>query len=316
MKIVCLCFLTKIEYHTYMKKEEKDISEILNSKNGFVPKTREEEMLILQADTVDFEHTAEYIKPLIEKVLSRFEMEDSVYKMLYADLADDVKIAATRFLGNEESMNADYKFCTYFSWYISHEIDEMEKAGYEITRKGEVKKIKKNYPENAPVGAISIVRYFDAYYSLKGRPFTRLISCESYGYAEKIDGAVIVRFAKGVSADIHDKTMPGHMIPKRNLISESKKFDASLFDGLVQNLNITVKWSASAKYHGESNPEISIMKTEGILEGNESDRLVIKNPKTKSIQPLPEKEHPGDCVPTYYVIPKAAILEIQINEHE
>ncbi|MCX6739300.1 MAG: hypothetical protein NT098_04620 [Candidatus Parcubacteria bacterium] len=299
-----------------MKKEEKETSEILNSKNGFVPKTREEEMLILQADTVDFEHIAEYLKPLIEKVLSRFEMEDSVCKMLHDDSVDDVKIAATRFLRSEESMNADYKFCTYFSWYIHHEIDEAEKAGHEITRKGEAKKIKKNYTENVPVGAISIVRYFDAYYSLGGRPLTRLISCESYGYAEKIDGAVIVRFAKGVSADIHDKTMQGHMIPKRNLISESKNFDASLFDGLVQNSNITVKWSTSAKYHGEANPEISIMKTEGTLEANENDRIVIKNPKTKSIQPLPEKEHPGGCVSTYYVIPKAEILEIQTNEHE
>ncbi len=115
--------------------EEKDITEIVRLKKDFIPKSREEEILILQKDTENFDNTAEYLKPLIKTALSLFDMENNVYEMLYGKLLQDVKLAAKMFLGHDDSMSASYGFYLYYSWYISSEIDEAVKKGHKISRK-------------------------------------------------------------------------------------------------------------------------------------------------------------------------------------
>ncbi len=91
----------------------------------FIVKSREEEIEILLNDTDDFQNTKKYLSPLIRYAIGLFEINLDQSKELYYLLISDVEQAATNFLASKKSANADYKFSTYFGWYISERINHL-----------------------------------------------------------------------------------------------------------------------------------------------------------------------------------------------
>lgn len=96
----------------------------------FNPKTKEEERGILFSDDSNFTKTKEYLGPLIEVVLDKFTFGEMDYRAIYNNLIDLVPWAAGKFLGNKKNLEANYKFSTYFTWYIKEELQR-----YDVERK-------------------------------------------------------------------------------------------------------------------------------------------------------------------------------------
>jgi len=92
----------------------------------FQSQSREYEINLLQKGDPEFEDMVEYLKPLVEDALARFSMPRQVYNQLYKDIMNDIPIAVERFLKSEKSMNSDYKFSVYFSWYISERVNNID----------------------------------------------------------------------------------------------------------------------------------------------------------------------------------------------
>jgi hypothetical protein len=94
--------------------------------NIFTPLEREQELLILLNDDDSFTNTKHYLDALILQALSHFKFTREQHDTLHHQLVNDVPLAASRFLNNERNIDADFKFCTYFTWYISERINKIE----------------------------------------------------------------------------------------------------------------------------------------------------------------------------------------------
>ncbi len=99
-------------------------------KKKFQPQNREYELSLLQKNDPSFEELKKYLKPYIEDALAFFLMPKETYDILYKKLIDDIPTAAKRFLDGE-SLSADYKFSTYFGWYIS---ERLNNTGEDVKR--------------------------------------------------------------------------------------------------------------------------------------------------------------------------------------
>ena len=102
----------------------------------------------------------------------------------------------------------------------------------------------------------------------------------------------------------------GLIIPAQALISNSNNFVIDSLNGPVQQSKIVITWSNVVYIANVPRTDVSIMRSEGILEKNADDHIVLSHPKTFRIKPLPEERHP-EKDPDYYVIPKSLILEIK-----
>lgn len=72
---------------------------------------------------------------------------------------------------------------------------------------------------------------------------------------------------------------------------------------------VKIKWTdASVFYPKKKDVALSRMETVGFIEKDETDYLVIKNPKT--INFLTNKKHPEQD-PTFYFIPKGMIEVVE-----
>ena len=91
----------------------------------FKPKTISEDWDIVLNDDVDFSKTKEYLDPLILVALNKFKSKLSKEKSetLHNQLLNDIPIAAKRFIANKDKENREFKFSTYFSWYIAQRIN-------------------------------------------------------------------------------------------------------------------------------------------------------------------------------------------------
>jgi len=88
----------------------------------FQPQNKEYELSLLQKGDSEFKELQEYLKPYIEDALAPFTMPKKTYENLHKELMNDIPIAAKRFLDNK-SANTDYKFSSYFGWYISERLN-------------------------------------------------------------------------------------------------------------------------------------------------------------------------------------------------
>lgn len=90
------------------------------------PESKEKEYeLVANPDT---SMLIEYISKYIDMVLDRYEMDAHIHEYLRKVLTDDIIVARRRFLDGNEN---DYKFSTYFSWYIHKLLEDRN----DITRK-------------------------------------------------------------------------------------------------------------------------------------------------------------------------------------
>lgn len=93
---------------------------------GLSQDERQKQIRILLSDDESFSTTKEYLKPLILKSLSHFELTGAQHQSLLNQLLGDVRIAANRYLGTDRHIDADYKFSTYFTWYIAQRINKTQ----------------------------------------------------------------------------------------------------------------------------------------------------------------------------------------------
>jgi hypothetical protein len=162
---------------------------------------------------------------------------------------------------------------------------------------------------------ISLVKYTDAYYIYgKECPPTKIPLHEAYGYVTKTYDVLLVEFIKLSQAENQKKenvnTVKGLIIPAQALISNSNHFVKNNLNDLTQQSKIAITWSDVVYIANVPRTDVSIMKSEGILEKNADDHIVLSHPKTFRIKPLPEERHP-EKDPDYYVIPKSLILTVK-----
>jgi len=101
-----------------MKEEQKQ-------ENKFIAKTIKQERKIVSNDDPLFIQTKEYLKPLIWTAMNTFKLSKETKTKLFWELVNDVPIAAKRFLENN-GLKKDYKFSTYFGWYIGQRINKIK----------------------------------------------------------------------------------------------------------------------------------------------------------------------------------------------
>lgn len=165
------------------------------------------------------------------------------------------------------------------------------------------------------MGKISLVKYTDAYYVYADEcPPTKLPLHEAYGYVTKTHDALLVEFIK-LSPVEHQKKgnkdiVKGLIIPAQALLSNSNHFVINNLNDLTQQSKIAITWSDVVYTANVPRTDVSIMRSEGILEKNVDDHIVLSHPKTFRIKPLPQKPHP-ERTPDYYVIPKSVILAVE-----
>lgn len=87
----------------------------------FKPKTKHEEFELLLQNN-EFSELKKYLSPLILGALKKFSFKKQKLDRIYNELINDVPIAVSRYLGNKKNIESDYKFSTYFTWYISERI--------------------------------------------------------------------------------------------------------------------------------------------------------------------------------------------------
>ena len=83
---------------------------------------------MLENDNEDFLKTKEYMNDLILDALGRFQITQKGRRQLQAQLIDDVRLAAERFLARlkKDGQVPNYKFSAYFTWYISKRIGKLK----------------------------------------------------------------------------------------------------------------------------------------------------------------------------------------------
>jgi hypothetical protein len=110
----------------FTKLLKKDKIEAMESK--FKPKTiKGEYKLIVDDDKEFFMQTKEYLKPLILSILSYFELRPEIKTKLFWECVNDVPFAAKKYLENKNTKSKrDYKFSTYFTWFISQRINKIK----------------------------------------------------------------------------------------------------------------------------------------------------------------------------------------------
>ncbi len=87
------------------------------------PQDKEYELsLLLNADG-EFKELNDYLDAYIKIALGGFEMPQETYNTLYRELREDIHIAAERYL-RSDAREKDYKFSTYFSWYVSERLNK------------------------------------------------------------------------------------------------------------------------------------------------------------------------------------------------
>ena len=105
----------------YTYNKERNMSKL------FKPLNKEQEREILTRDDERFSATTAYIENLILTALSRFTADEGEKTIALKNLKLVIPIAAQRYLG--ESKNKEYKFSTYFTWYIHEEIEKYNWKG-------------------------------------------------------------------------------------------------------------------------------------------------------------------------------------------
>lgn len=164
------------------------------------------------------------------------------------------------------------------------------------------------------------IKYTDAFYvDSKNIGQTKLHVYETYGYLKKNEENIIVVFIKEYKTNIKEienkklKIIKGLIIPDTALISLRNKFKSNKLKNLKIGSYITVTWRDVVYVANLPRYDCGIMYTEGILFRIEEDHIVIKDPETICIYPLPIENHPIKK-PNYYIIPLSFIVDFKIIE--
>lgn len=92
------------------------------SQSDFRPMDASDELRLLAQDDASFSRTHLYLQPLIDRALTRINVDSNKHSQLRAEILSRVPLAATRFLSNPQK-NIGISFAVYFTWYIHDAIE-------------------------------------------------------------------------------------------------------------------------------------------------------------------------------------------------
>lgn len=101
----------------------------------------------------------------------------------------------------------------------------------------------------------------------------------------------------------------GLVIPKQAILKNQK--ENNIAEKFKINQKVSLDWYDAVHVVNDSIKEISIMNTEGEIYKKYKKFILIKDPVTTRVYPLPNKKHPeDDC--QYYLIPNCLIKNIKL----
>lgn len=85
---------------------------------------RDWEIALITSDDDHFARTRTYLAPLIANAAKRVTDPAERHRVLI-ELDRLVAVAAQRFLANPKNLSENYKFSTYFTWYIAQVVNDV-----------------------------------------------------------------------------------------------------------------------------------------------------------------------------------------------
>lgn len=164
------------------------------------------------------------------------------------------------------------------------------------------------------------IKYTDAYYidSSYGRTKklrgTKLPINEAYGYLKKEKDILIITFLREKGAIKINKSkdlIQALILPETALVSVTKKFKTKKLKKIKIGDTVMVTWWDVVYVQNMAVYEPSIMYTEASLIGIKRDHIVLKDPETIRIHPLPIHNHPKEK-PLFFIIPISFIKNISV----
>ena len=162
------------------------------------------------------------------------------------------------------------------------------------------------------------VKYVDAYYIYtKSIGKTKLSLHEAHGYMERNGDNIIIIFIKKRWANnrrvMNEKgnIVKGLVIPDTAVVSTVGTYKNDILKNVITGSPVTVTWRDVVYVANLPRYDCSTMCTDGILFKIEKDHIVLKDPETIRMYPMPVKNHPGGGLPTYLVIPISFIADIR-----
>jgi hypothetical protein len=160
----------------------------------------------------------------------------------------------------------------------------------------------------------SKIEYVDAFYiSDDNLEQIDLYPHVSYGrvYEERDSYFVYSLLSKKNTLDGDFIIEKGLLVPLQSLISSYKKIDSNIFLHSTVNKRVAIEWNDIVYFEEEIPSSLTKMYTEGEVVIKTDTFLVVKDPITIRVSPLPIKNHPK-YTPFYYVIPLSFIMAIEI----
>ncbi len=156
-----------------------------------------------------------------------------------------------------------------------------------------------------------IIKYIDSYYLYTPTYSTSIFRIhEACGYVSKDGQSVRVEFVRQIRPRF-DGIVRGLLIPPSLIHKGNKKQKkTSLECDAKQGDKILVKWEDVTLVSYSKRRKCSLIKTVGVLEDVDSQRLIVSNPTTTKRYRNSRIEHPKKR-PTFYVIPISVIKIIK-----
>jgi hypothetical protein len=171
---------------------------------------------------------------------------------------------------------------------------------------------------------VTKVQYVDAKYITTPdiTSDTTLTLHEAYGYVSRYHNSLLVTFIEEVppasySARLYRTVcfwkralvIKGLILPEGALVSRSRVVETGVYTAVAIGSPVTVHWYDVVYLANVPVRDSHTMRTQGVLERVESDRIIVRNPTTVRIQPRPHRPHAQGA--TYLIIPIAFIHTFQ-----
>jgi hypothetical protein len=164
---------------------------------------------------------------------------------------------------------------------------------------------------NSYMDRIACIKYFDAYYLLiHDYKETKLLIHEAHGYLSETNDAFVLEFIKNNSNN-SEELIKGLLIPKKALVSQVQNHTNQHLFQIPSGVEVSILWQDIVYVANLKRDELSLMETTGTFVGQKDHCVVIRNPKTKKIHPLPKEKHPPTD-PTFYIIPMSFVTSLRV----
>jgi len=138
------------------------------------------------------------------------------------------------------------------------------------------------------------IKYVDAYYSYaKKLGRVGLATHDAHGYVKKNGRNIVVAFIKSKKARGKEEVALGLVVPDTALIPKKNTTKNKILEKFKVGMLLAVTWRDIVIFdYTDSRNECSIMYTEGILFKTKDNLIVLKDPETIRMSPVPVRITP------------------------